>query len=68
MPNVVDILNEKDVAETKRFTKEDYERGLQALQRLQELRKGLPEVDAVAIIREMRDSGGRCWAEDGDDE
>jgi len=43
----------------KKFTAEDYERGLQALQQLQQLREGLLAVDAVAIIREMRDLGGK---------
>lgn len=59
MPNVVDILNEKDTAEAKRFTKEDYERAMEALQRLRERAEKMPPVDGVALVREIRDSGER---------
>lgn len=63
MPNVIDILNEKDTAETKRFTKEDYERALEALHRLRERAEKMPQVDAVALVREIRDSGERSIVE-----
>lgn len=59
MPNVVDILSPKDAVETKRFTKEDYERALEALQRLRERAEKMPPVDGVALVREIRDSGER---------
>lgn len=59
MPNTIDVLNEKDAAETKQFTKEDYKRALEALQRLRERAEKMPPVDGVALVREIRDSGER---------
>ena len=70
MAEPTSVLKEREPVDVpqKKFTAADYERALQALQRLRESREGLPEVDTVTIIREMRDSGGRGWAEGEDDE
>ena len=55
MPNTIDVFEEKESSETKKFTKEDFEKALQALQRLRERTANLQPVDAVALIREIRD-------------
>ncbi|MEO6726331.1 MAG: hypothetical protein ABIU20_01210 [Blastocatellia bacterium] len=70
MLETIDIQIERELGKEsqKKFTSADYERGLQALQQLQYLREGLPTVDAVAIIREMRDAGGRSLGEGEGDE
>ena len=56
MPNTIAIFEEKDSSEAKKFTKEDFERALQAIQRLRERTANMQPVDAVALIREIRDS------------
>ena len=43
----------------RRFSQVDYQRGLEALERIRKLGEGLPPVDAVALIREIRDTDGR---------
>ena len=58
MPNTIDVFEEKESSETKKFTKEDFEKALQALQRLRERTANLQPVDAVALIREIRDCIG----------
>lgn len=63
MLGTIDILNEKDAVETKRFTKEDYEKAIEALQRLRERAENMPPVDGVALVREIRDSGERSIIE-----
>lgn len=47
-----------DSAQTPKSTK-DVQIVREALQRLRKLRSNLPPVDAVSIIREMRESGAR---------
>lgn len=59
MPNTIDLVEAKESSETRQFTKEDFEKALQALQRLRERTANLPPVDAVALIREIRDSSDR---------
>lgn len=61
MPNTTDIMSEKEAGKTLKasFSEEDYQRGFEALERLRKLREGLPPVDAVALIREIRDTDGR---------
>jgi hypothetical protein len=59
MPNTIEVFAEKEPSETKKFTEEDYEKALQALQRMRKRAANMQPVDAVALIREIRDSGDR---------
>lgn len=63
MPNVVEVLSENVLVEARTFTKEDFEKALEALFRLRARAENMPSVDAVAMVREIRDSGERSVIE-----
>ncbi len=59
MFEIVETVVEKETPEIKKFTHEDYEEARKALLRLRDRAESMPAVDAVVLIREIRDSGER---------